>query len=333
MNSNRSNNTSDYVRKEYIARINRVLDFIELNLDQPLSLEKISAVANFSSFHFHRIFGSMMGETLNQFIQRLRIEKAATQLAAYPDKSITEIALICGFSGSASFARTFKEYYGVNASKWRRSKDKDLDLRKSKIGKHKSKPGEVMEISSIYIGSTPNNQIWRIEMNDQNKKMLAAKVEVKELPEQTVAYIRHVGPYAGNEKMFEDNFSKLFKWAGPRGLINFPKTQQLNVYHDDPGVTEQNKLRLSICITVPPDTQTEGEIGKMKIPGGKYAIARFELGGDQFEAAWNGVFGGWMPESGYQPADGFCFERCHNNPKEHPEGKYIVDIFVPVKPL
>ena len=43
--------------------------------------------------------------------------------------------------------------------------------------------------------------------------------------------------------------------------------------------------------------------------------------------------GGWMPESGYQPDDRLCYELNHNDPKEHPDHKHIVDICVPVKPL
>ena len=45
------------------------------------------------------------------------------------------------------------------------------------------------------------------------------------------------------------------------------------------------------------------------------------------------VFGGWLPESGYQPDDRLCYEIYQNDPKEHPEGIHIVDICVPVKPL
>jgi len=67
-------------QKEYIHRINRVIDYIEKNLDQDLGLEKLSEVAHFSPFHFHRIFSAFMGETLNGFIRRIRVEKAASML-------------------------------------------------------------------------------------------------------------------------------------------------------------------------------------------------------------------------------------------------------------
>jgi AraC family transcriptional regulator len=92
-------------------------------------------------------------------------------------------------------------------------------------------------------------------------------------------------------------------------------------------------LQSSICITVPPDTPVRGEIGKMDMPAGRFAVARFEIGGDEFQQAWNHVYGEWLPKCGYPSDDGPCFEEYHYNPAEHPEHKHIVDICVPVKPL
>ena len=92
-------------------------------------------------------------------------------------------------------------------------------------------------------------------------------------------------------------------------------------------------IRTSVCITVPEDTQVDGEVGKMTIPGGSYAIGHFEIDDKGYEDAWNSIFSVWLPESGYQPDDRLAFEHCINNPEEHPEGKHIVDIYVPVKPL
>ena len=63
------------------APISRVIDFIESNIDQQLTLKKPADVASFSLFHFHRIFGAIVGEPLNRFIQRIRLEKAAIKLA------------------------------------------------------------------------------------------------------------------------------------------------------------------------------------------------------------------------------------------------------------
>ncbi len=314
------------MRDEYISRINRVIDYVDANIDDNFSLKSLSEVACFSQYHFHRIFKAISGETLHQFTQRLRVEKAAAQLVNWPDKSITEIALNCGFSSSAAFARTFRGKFQMSPSQWRAKKS----LENSKNCKTNSNKWKDFDISSYYIDGVTNNPTWKVQI--ENKKLV--KVEVKNMPGLYVAYVRHIGPYNGDNELFENLFIRLMNWAGPRGLVKFPETTVMSVYHDSPKITEQNKLRISICIAVAEDTPVEGEIGKMKIPGGKFAVASFELvGSEEYEEAWNFIFGDWLPESGYQPDDRFCYEIYHNNPKEHPEGIHIVDICIPVKPL
>jgi len=105
-------------RTEYIARINRVLDYIDVHLDEALPLEALARVACFSPFHFHRIFGAMVGEAPTPYVKRVRLEKAASLLLKNPEQSITDIALRCGFSSSASFARAFRASPRTAASGW-----------------------------------------------------------------------------------------------------------------------------------------------------------------------------------------------------------------------
>jgi AraC family transcriptional regulator len=326
------NHIDRFLREEYISRINRVIDYIESNISNELYLDKLAHVANFSPFHFHRIFSAIIGEPLNQFIQRIRLEKAATYLIENPKSSITEIAFDCGFSSSSSFARAFKDYFHMSATEWRlkeyqkKSKNRDTN---SKNGKMKSNIRKDGIISSIYINDTSINQGRRSKMI--NKQTL--NVEVKEVSEMHVAYVRHIGPYKGDTALFARLFTKLFKWAGARDLLHFPETKVITVYHDNPDVTDESKLRTSVCITVPEDTKVEGEVGKMVIPGGKYAVAHFEILENEYEDAWNALYGTWLPDSGYQPDDRPPFELYLNDPKEHPKHKHIVDIYMPVKPL
>jgi AraC family transcriptional regulator len=107
------------LRDEYLARINRVMDHVEQNLDRTLRLDELARVANFSPFHFHRIFSALVGETLSDFIRRLRLERSAQRLIDNPKKSITEVALDAGFGHSAAFAKAFRERFGMSASAWR----------------------------------------------------------------------------------------------------------------------------------------------------------------------------------------------------------------------
>ena len=335
MNKN-SKSTNDLkkeaLREAYVSRINRVIDYINENLDRELSLEALAKVADFSPFHFHRVFRAMMEETLNQFIQRVRIEKAASQLISLPRKSITDIAFDCGFSGSSAFSRSFRETFHLSPSQWR----SDKKFKDSKIGKTfrnerdiLGKIGKDFHVSVQYNLSENPNVTWEVKMTDKKK----IQVEVKDMPEMVVAYVRHIGPYKGDTELFQRLFEKLMKWAGPRGLLRFPETKVITVYHDDPKITDESKLRTDACITVPGDTSVEGEIGKMTVPGGQFAVAHCEISAEEYEDAWNMLFGGWMPESGYQPDDRLCYELYLNDPKEHPENKHVVDICVPVKPL
>ena len=166
----------------------------------------------------------------------------------------------------------------------------------------------------------------------KRESKLQVAVEVRELPEMHVAYVRHVGPYAGDTELFGRLFGRLMSWAGPRGLIG-PNARMLSVYHDDPSVTDESKLRTDCCITVQSDTRVDGEVGKATLPAGKYAVGHFEIAQDRYGEAWHTLMAGWLPESGFQPADGPCYELYLNDPKQHPQGKCVVDIHVPVKPL
>ena len=73
-----------------------------------------------------------------------------------------------------------------------------------------------------------------------DKKSL--NVDVKEIPEMHVAYVRHIGPYKGDPALFERLFTKLFMWAGARDLLHIPEAKVMSVYHDNPEVTDESKL-------------------------------------------------------------------------------------------
>ncbi len=313
-------------KRAYIRKINAAIDYIEDNIYDELNLTTISNVSGFSPFHFHRIFKAHMGETINRFLQRIRLEKAATQLLHNHEKSITDIAFDCGFSGSAAFARLFKEKYGMSASEWQKKMLRKNGESLRKNCKSERNIGKENRLTFDYYN---DSNTWRLTMKEKN----STTFEVKEMAAMTVAYVRHIGPYKGDSELFEQLYSKVTTWAGARDLLKFPETKFLTAYHDDPGITDEQQLRISVGLTVPSDVKTDGEIGKMEIPKRKYGIGHFELKADEFESAWTRIYRDWLPQSGYQPDEGACLEICLNDPKEHPEHKHIVDICIPVKPL
>ncbi len=329
------NQKQKQLQQEYTGRINRAMDYIQQHLTEELTLEAVAHAAGFSKFHFHRIFSACVGETLNHFVKRVRVERAAWQLSGNPVKPVTDIALDCGFSGSASFARAFREVMGVTASEWRSgaAQRKDGKL-KSKNCKTDGKARQEFELAMGEDGWQSTTPTWRIQMKNNNSQSIAldAEIEVRDMPDFPVVYIRHVGPYQGDAALFGRLIGKLCDWAGPRALLG-PDSRMLMVYHDDPNITNDDRLRVDVCLTVTGEVEVNGDIGKATIPGGKFAVGHFEIFQEQYGEAWDAVMGGFLPKSGFQPDDRLCYEMCLNDPSTHPEKKHIVDICVPVKPL
>jgi len=312
------------INVEYSKRINRVLDYLDEHYPEQLTLEGLAEVANFSPYHFHRIFKSIVGESLYKYIQRIRVEKAAKKLK-YSNKSITDIAFECGFGHSASFSRTFKEHFSMSATVWRKSGS----LTFSKNCKEQSKNWQGIVVSPMYINSVTSHSNWRISMLNKSD----VTVEVKSLSEVTVAYIRHIGPFKGEVEKWTTLFQRLMKWAGSNNLIKCPGTMYFTVFRDDLKITEFSKFKADACISVEPTTVGSGDIGISTIPAGKYAVAQFEIDASEFEQAWDSVYSHWLPESGYQPDDRCCFERYLNDPNTHPKNKHIIEVCIPVKPI
>lgn len=327
----------NYRRNQYIASINRVIDHIESHLDKSLTLREPAEIACFSPFHFHRMFSAIVGEPLNQFVGRVRVERAALQLITNLNRSITDIALDNGFSSSATFARAFQKRYGMSASRWRA--EGYAQLRKN--GKTNRKDGKDSRDAFGYLDVDVAGEAIRPVLTSQRLRRyhmqpgssLSTEVKIITLPPMHVAYVRHVGPYKGDSQLFQNLRQRLMHWAGPRSLMQQPDLKMLCVYHDAPEITDEANLRTSICITVAEGTQTDGEIGAMQIAGGTYASGYFEIDVTQYESAWGFIYGNWLPESGYQPTDNPPFEMMLNNPEVHPEKKHIFNIFIPVKPM
>ncbi len=303
-------------QKEYIFRINRVVDYIEHNLAAPLNLDHLAQIACFSPFHFHRIFKVFVGETVNDYIKRQRVEKAAVLLMNEPEMSIADIAVHCGFNSTSVFCRNFKERFCISASTFRNEQEK----KNSKNHQLNSNFGKPELTNEDYVCSINSTNQWR--------SIMKKNVEVMDMPSMNVIYCRHTGQF----DQIGQIYGKLFKWAGPRGLLNFPATKAITVYHDDPNVTEIAKVRQSACLTVDHEVKAEGEIGSMHIPGGKHLVGHFEILPQEFQQAWDSMCVA-LSESGYQPAQGNPYEYYLNNHEDHPEKKFIVDICIPVKSL
>ncbi|WP_240467651.1 GyrI-like domain-containing protein [Flagellimonas sp. HSM57] len=302
--------TNKEIQADYKIRINRVFEFIDQNLESDLSLNKVSEIAFFSPFHFHRVFKFITGETLNGYVTRRRIERSASDLL-HKNITATEIAHKYGFSDNSSYSRTFKKYFGVSPTEFK----KQNPNRHSKIRQLESKNGQEYPDYEKYICVINNLKNW-IKMN--------ANIEIKEMPKMDLAYVSSIGP-----QNLETAYGKLIQWATPKGLMN-NQTKMITIYHDSFKVTEAGKVRMSASLLLNESIETEGEIGLTTIETGKFIVGGFEIGLNEFEKSWTGLFV-WMNENGYKKADREPFEIYHNNFNEHPERKAIVDFCIPIE--
>ena len=196
----------------------------------------------------------------------------------------------------------------------------------SNLGKLESKRSKESDQPFPYIEYRNGIQVYR--MRTQTGERI---VEVKDFPPMNLAYIRYTGRYQGDAGLFQRLWEELFRWAGPRDLVR-PETKFLALYHDDPELTDDSLLRVSIGLSVSEDIEPSGNIGLMRLDGGKYACAKFRLGPKDYGEAWNWVYSVWFPASGFLPDDRPAFELFPQEEEKYSDGKHPVDICVPVLP-
>jgi AraC family transcriptional regulator len=278
---------------EYVARVNRAVDHILGNLDQPLSLETVARVARFSPFHFHRVFRALIGETLNQFVKRLRLERALYILSHRADLTLTEVALECGFASSSDFSRSFKQRYGVPPSAFdietfraRRREDWQSAIRDPKT-RHL--------LDRLPVGENPD----RFE------------VTLRRLPARRVAYVRVLDPYRPD--VVFDAAARLMAWAEQRGLAD---GQWLGYMWDDPEIVAHELCRYDVGLEAR-EFQPEGEVGSIEFPAMTVAQVEVRGGIDLETRALDWLFETWLPASGYVPTKQPAFEAWIGRPFAH----------------
>jgi AraC family transcriptional regulator len=315
------------LKNEYRSRLNRTIDYIHNHYDEDLNLTKLAEVACFSKFHFHRIFRAMVGETLNDFVQRIRLEKSVQKLTTDLNKSITEIALDCGFSSSQNFAKIFKSHYGMTPSTSRREYNWDDWIIKMRNLKGKNKDNLQPVDAYVYDYYHDKRQLPIDKILD---KRCVLQVKIENLPDLHVAYIRSMGPY--NYKTIEPVFRQLSQWAYPRGL-NENNSMVLGVVRSNTVITPEDKLIYDACITVPESIKADRWVDIQVLPGGKFAIHHCEIEENRDEEAWLSLVLNWLASSDYQPDDRPLYQIYYNDPDTHPLKHQILDLCLPIKPL
>ncbi|MGN7763928.1 AraC family transcriptional regulator [Paenibacillus sp. 22594] len=100
--------------------IRRTADMIHRECERPWTLETMAKLAGYSSYHFLRLFRSIMGKTPNRYLTECRLARAKLLLAS-TSLSIAHIALESGFRQSSYFIKVFKQVEGIPPNQYRRA--------------------------------------------------------------------------------------------------------------------------------------------------------------------------------------------------------------------
>ena len=102
----------------------KVLDYIEENLTQDITIDQLSQVAAMNRYYFSTFFKKQMSESPVQYITRKRI-RLAIELLKDENLSILEVALRSGFNNAANFNRAFRQLTETSPSEYRKKQKKD----------------------------------------------------------------------------------------------------------------------------------------------------------------------------------------------------------------
>ncbi len=306
-------------KNHYEERVNRVLDYIAQHLDGDLSLKTLADVSHFSPFHFHRVFQGITGQTVNSFVRRARLERAAQLMKASPSQRITDIAIEVGFPGLAEFSRAFKAYFGINASAW----DRHSPLENSKICKT---PDDLM--------------FYPLEELEHLAKEAGLHVRIGNLDRCRYVYFRVFNSY-GNERLVEA-YHTLVNWLARR-QTDLDDVVLIGMSADDPSITPPEKCSYDMGVVFPMNARDEGIVGEIlksrqrsnrsvQMPDRAEcealgltmrdfeteAIAVLHCVGDLSAVgiAWQYLFRIWLPASDYLPANLPGFEVFVRTPEE-----------------
>ncbi|MDN3556931.1 AraC family transcriptional regulator [Halomonas maura] len=279
----------------YAERFDRVFAHIDEHLSEELSVERLSRVAHFSKYHFHRQFSQFAGISVARYIQLMRLRRASYRLAFESETSILDIALEAGFENPESFSRAFKKAFGQTPSRFRRAAD-----------------------------WRPWTETYRLPRRERRHHM---DVTVIDFPDTRVAVLEH----RGDPALINASAQRFIEWRKSTGFSPIAYAENLGIAYDDPATTPAERFRFDLCgsVTTPVPDNDHGVVNKV-IPGGRCAMVRHHGSHDRIADAAYYLYREWLPESGEELRDFPLFFHYRNLMPETPEHELVTDVCLPL---
>jgi AraC family transcriptional regulator len=295
------------VNSDHLKRINKTVNFINDNPSDDLSLEKLASLANYSPFHYQKLFRSIIGETPKQYVLRIRLETSAHAIVMFLHKSITEIALESGFSSSATFSRAFRAHFGISPQELKSipHEERYTMFRRGRFGRH-------LLDTDKYFSNLENQEV-------ESDRPLVVRVTRSDA-------IRgiFINCSLDDRLSIRNSLSKISQLADIHDLTT-DRTKIIGVLYP------HQKLYQAIAL-IDPDQTVPRELSEKEIPSGKFAVVTITGSIENTFGAMREFMRRWLPNSGYRIADIFGFEIFSANPAFSPYEEMERDLYIRIEP-
>lgn len=259
---------------DWLERFTASIDYIENNLDGEIEFTIAAQKAYCSEFHFSRIFSSLTGVTLSEYIRRRRLTKAAFDLQADIGKVI-DIALKYGYESPDAFTRAFKKLHGIPPS----------------AVKDSSSPLKAYPRISFQITLKGDVAMdYRMENIDFEVRFVG-----KRFPVKTARAFRRI-PEIHRETNKDGFKQKLIdmSWENPKCTLASIAGICCN------GTVDDEKFDYFLAVRY--DSEAPADMEEFIIPPCTYAVFPNVVN------AWKRLYSEWLPTSGYELANQPCIE-------------------------
>ncbi|MDI6102405.1 AraC family transcriptional regulator [Actinoplanes sp. NEAU-A12] len=102
-----------------ISALNRLVDHVEKHLTEELALDRLAGDLGTTEYHLRRMFSSLAGMPLSEYVRRRRMTVAATDVVSGGD-DLLSIAVRHGYGSTEAFGRAFRAVHGATPGEARR---------------------------------------------------------------------------------------------------------------------------------------------------------------------------------------------------------------------
>lgn len=293
----------------YIKLIQETLDFIDENIFEDITVEELADQAGFSTYHYYRVFTSLVGMPVMEYITRRKLQFALYDLRN--GKKVLETALTYGYETHAGFTKAFKKSFGYPPSFYR---------------------------IHAPIGMPQKINLFKLKENKTGGILMQPKIIDRE-PFKIVGYefkttLRNNAhsrdiPAFWDKCNIEGKEAKLYETQQPQKHGEYGICVNTNMQTDE--------FSYVLGVEVTNFQNALDEMYQLEVPAATYAVFTTPLVKDEefvasIQGTWKYILEEWFPNSGYEIDDTkldfeFYDERCH--PWEYE--KFEMEIHVPIK--